>query len=55
MYGDRLKSVPTRVTFFIGVVMRPLAFPRNDEKVKKAGDRIEFCPLRKTGFSLGAY
>ncbi len=35
--------------------MRPLASPRNHARVKKAGDRIQFCPLRKTGFSLGAY
>ncbi|ETX01656.1 MAG: hypothetical protein ETSY1_06450 [Candidatus Entotheonella factor] len=30
--------------------MRPLASPNNHENVKKAGDRIQFCPLRKTGF-----
>ncbi|ETX03159.1 MAG: hypothetical protein ETSY1_01045 [Candidatus Entotheonella factor] len=34
--------------------MRPLASSRNHENVKKAGDRIQFCPLRKTGFFVGA-
>ncbi|ETW99397.1 MAG: hypothetical protein ETSY1_15190 [Candidatus Entotheonella factor] len=52
MHGDRFKSVPTRATFFIGVLMRPLASPRNHENIKKAGDRIQFCPLRKTEFFI---
>ncbi|ETW94659.1 MAG: hypothetical protein ETSY1_33875 [Candidatus Entotheonella factor] len=30
--------------------MRLLASPRNHENVKKAGDRIQFCPLRTRVF-----